>query len=311
MQPRLLKLPPLLRSLLRRSLKRLSSLKSRRRRRPRLRRLPPLLLNPQRRSLKRLSSLKSRQRRRRRLRRLPPLLWNLWRRSLKRLSNLRSRRRRRPRFPRLPPLLRKSAAPQPQGPQQAKEPEKTHVEKQKVENAYFFRIDGKDKQGHPASFDFIVLTDEYTWAKGSTTEVVAADKVVPKAEVADRVLTPLVRASLEGASDLIAVGLASQEGERAQEEARAADRAKTVVAWLKKVSKPDMTLWTLTLGQYDKACKQQEDADSSFERPVIFAGVRSKGADANLQEALADAISGHDNLPSRECYSRFDLEKLQ
>ena len=81
--------------------------------------------------------------------------------------------------------------------------------------------------------------------------------------------------------------------------------------WIKKVSKPDLALWTLTLGQYDKACKHQEDADSSFERPVIFAGVRSKVGDTNLQEALADAISGHDNLPSRECYSRFDLEKIQ
>jgi hypothetical protein len=32
--------------------------------------------------------------------------------------------------------------------------------------------------------------------------------------------------------------------------------------------------------------------------------VRAKADGANLQEALADAISGHDNLPSRECYSR-------
>jgi len=30
---------------------------------------------------------------------------------------------------------------------------------------------------------------------------------------------------------------------------------------------------------------------------------------ANLQEALAKAIS--DNLPSRECYSSFDLEKVR
>ena len=51
--------------------------------------------------------------------------------------------------------------------------------------------------------------------------------------------------------------------------------------------------------------------NSSFERPVIFAGVRAKADGANLQEALADAISGHDNLPSRGCYSRFDLDKIR
>jgi hypothetical protein len=120
-----------------------------------------------------------------------------------------------------------------------------------------------------------------------------------------------VRDSLSSASDLIAVGLASQEGERTQEEARAFERAKTVSHWMANFSKPEMGLWTLTLGQYDKACKAQEDSDSIFERPVIFAGVRSKADSVNLQEALADAISNHDNLPSRGCYSRFDLAKIQ
>lgn len=190
-------------------------------------------------------------------------------------------------------------------------PVRKHAEKQKVENAFFFRIDGKDSQGQPATFDFIMLTNEFTWAKGSTSQVISGDRVIPEAEVAHRVLSQQVRDSLASASDLIAVGLASQEGERTQEEARARDRAKTVSRWMSRFSKPEMALWTLTLGQYDKACKAQEDSDSSFERPVIFAGVRSKADGVNLQEALADAISGHDNLPSRGCYSRFDLEKIQ
>ena len=187
-----------------------------------------------------------------------------------------------------------------------------YAAKLKVENAFFFRIDGKDKQGHSAAFDFIILTKDYTWAKGSASEVVSNGTVIPEAGAAERVLTPNVRTSLASASDLIAVGLASSEGERAQEEARALARARTVLGWLTKVSKPEMALWTLTLGQYDeRACSQKQDADSSFERPVILAGVRSKAAGANLQEALADAVSGHDNLPSRECYSRFDMEKIR
>ena len=190
-------------------------------------------------------------------------------------------------------------------------PVRKHAEKQKVENAYFFRIDGKDSQGQPATFDFIMLTNEFTWAKGSTSQVISGDKVIPEAEAAHRVLSQQVRDSLASASDLIAVGLASQEGERTQEEARALDRAKTVSHWMSNFSTPEMALWTLTLGQYDKACKAQEDSDLSFERPVIFAGVRAKADGVNLQEALADAISGHDNLPSRGCYSRFDLEKIQ
>jgi hypothetical protein len=110
---------------------------------------------------------------------------------------------------------------------------------------------------------------------------------------------------------VIGVGLASKDGNRSEEEARAQARSKTVATWITKVAKPETALWALTLGQYDKGCKPQEDKDSSFERPVLFVGVRSKAEGANLQEALANALSGHDNLPNRECYSRFDMEKIR
>ena len=88
--------------------------------------------------------------------------------------------------------------------------------------------------------------------------------------MAHRVLSQQVRDSLASASDLIAVGLASQEGERTQEEARAFERAKTVSHWMSKFSKPEMALWTLTLGQYDKACKGQENSDFELRAPRYF-----------------------------------------
>ncbi len=153
---------------------------------------------------------------------------------------------------------------------------KTHAEKQKVENAFFFRIDGKDKQGHAASFDFIILTNEYTWVKGSTSEVVSGGKVIPEEEVADRVLTQQVRdfACKRERPDRRRPRLRRGRARRRRKRARI-DRAKTVVGWITKVAKPEIALWTLDARPIrQNACKQQEDADSSFERPVIFAGVR-------------------------------------
>ena len=188
---------------------------------------------------------------------------------------------------------------------------KTPAEKLKVENAVVFRIDGKDKQGKAAAFDFIILSNDYAWASGSTSRVTSGGKLIPEAEAANRIFAPKVRDALAGASDLIGVGLASKDGNRSEEEARALARSKTVATWFTKVAKPETALWALTLGQYGKACKLQEDKDLSFERPVLFVGVRSKAEGANLQEALDDAVSGHDNLPSRECYSRFDMEKIR
>ena len=188
---------------------------------------------------------------------------------------------------------------------------KNPAEKQKVENAVVFRIDGKDKEGRPAAFDFVVLSTDYVWALGSTSQIVSGGKVIREAEAANRIFAPKLRDALAGASDVIGVGIASKDGNRFEEEARAQARSKTVATWITKVAKPETALWALTLGQYDKGCKLQEDKDSSFERPVLFVGVRSKAEGANLQEALANALSGHDNLPNRECYSRFDMEKIR
>jgi hypothetical protein len=188
---------------------------------------------------------------------------------------------------------------------------KIPAEKQKVENAVVFRIDGKDKDGRAAAFDFVVLSSGYEWALGSTSQVVSGGKVIREEEAADRIFAPKVRDALASVSDVIGVGLASKDGIRSEEEARALARSKTVATWITKVAKPETTLWALTLGQYDKGCKKLEDKDSSFVRPVLFVGVRSKAEGANLQEALANALSGHDNLPNRECYSRFDMEKIR
>ena len=88
-------------------------------------------------------------------------------------------------------------APQAEAPAPAPQPPvKTQCGKQKVENAFFYRIDGKDKQGHAAAFfDFIILTNDYTWVIGSTSEVVSNGGAIPEEAVADRVLTQQVRDS--------------------------------------------------------------------------------------------------------------------
>lgn len=202
------------------------------------------------------------------------------------------------------------AKPAPEKAAQRAAPLKEPVAKQKAEDAIVYRVDGKDAQGRAAAFDIIVVSNGSAWAKGGANVVVFGGKVVPEAERANRVLTPKVRESLAPMSDVIAVGRASDEGQRAEEEARALTRAKTVAAWIKKAVKPEIALWTLTLGQYEKTCTVHEDQDLNFEQPVVI-GVRSKAEGTNLQDALSDAIGGRPNFPSRDCYSRFDMTKIR
>jgi outer membrane biosynthesis protein TonB len=187
-------------------------------------------------------------------------------------------------------------------------PVKAPLEKQKAEDATYYRIDGKDGKGRKAAFSFIILTNGYAWAKGSSSAVLVGGKAIPDA---NSLFAPKVLESLAGMSDVIAVGLATDEGKRAEEEARALARSKTFATWIKKVLKPGIPLWRLTLGQIEKACKAQADKDLNFEQPVLLIGVQSKAEGTILQEALADAITGRADFPSRECYSRFDMLKIR
>jgi hypothetical protein len=186
---------------------------------------------------------------------------------------------------------------------------KKRFQKQAVQNAYVFPVDGVDSHGRKAAFDFIVLTSELTWVKGSSDHVEHRGEVVPDLETASRVINADIARILQRSKDLIAIGLASSEGGRPQEEERAERRAVSIAGWLGGAGDAATPVWRLNLGQYDRACKSQEDADTSFERPLLFAGVRDKEEGVNLQEALADAVSGKENLPSRSCYSRFDLAR--
>lgn len=186
-------------------------------------------------------------------------------------------------------------------------PQKVEVATQRAGSAIIFPIEGTDAQGRSAAFDFIILTDDYTWVKGSTYQVASKTGVVPEDQVAETVLSAPIRESLNQSPELIAVGLASQEGEQSAEEQRAARRSRSVLSWLVLLSDVEKPLWRLNLGQYNRSCQDQQEADTSFQRPLIMVGVRRKQEGVNLAEALTAAISGKANLPSRECYSKFDL----
>jgi hypothetical protein len=69
-------------------------------------------------------------------------------------------------------------------------------------------------------------------------------------------------------------------------------------------------MWTLNLGRYLEPCVECEDADTSWQRPFIVIAVRRTDNGANISEALADAMSDTQNLPSPSRYSAFAFAKF-
>jgi len=176
-----------------------------------------------------------------------------------------------------------------------------------------FPIEGKDLEGRKAAFDVAVLPQDLTWAHQSSSILAQGGTRMAENEVPDRVFSPELRQGLARSGAVMAVGLASQEGRRQDEVARASRRAVTAASWLNAVVEDDKTIWTLNLGQYRGDCKAASGdlTGTAWQRPLIVVGIREQEDDVNLSEAFADAISDKTNLPSRDCYTNFDLAKYR
>lgn len=185
------------------------------------------------------------------------------------------------------------------------------VRTQRWGSSVVFPIEGKDLARKRAAFDVAVLPADLAWARKSSTALVQGGAPIPENEAAARIFSAELRDGLSRSTEVIAVGLASQEGQRAEETERARRRAASAAGWL-STAVDGIPIWTLNLGQFRGTCKATtEAADTGWQRPVIIVGVRSQEQGVNLTEAFADAISGKSNLPSRDCYTNFDLARFR
>jgi hypothetical protein len=186
------------------------------------------------------------------------------------------------------------------------------VATQRWGSSVVFPIEGKDLTLKRAAFDVAVLPTDLAWARKSSTELVQGGASIAEDEAAARIFSAELRDGLSRSVEVIAVGLASQEGQRAEETERAKSRAASAARWLSSAVDASIPIWTLNLGQFRGTCKAtNEAADTGWQRPVIIVGIRSQETGVNLTEAFADAISGKSNLPSRDCYTNFDLARFR
>lgn len=179
------------------------------------------------------------------------------------------------------------------------------------ERTLVFPIEGTDNAGRRALFDVVVLTKDYGWVRGSTTELEKDDRRLSPQEIQEEVLDPQLRKGLGTARGLIAVGLASQEGKTQREEQRGGLRAVRIARWVQDAIGDEIPMWTLNLGRYVDLCLECEDADTSWQRPFIVIAVRKAEDGTHISEALANAMSNTINLPSPDRYSAFAFAKFR
>lgn len=191
------------------------------------------------------------------------------------------------------------------------EPEPAPQAVRQNKNSVVFAIKGKDKAGRTGTFDVVVLNKSFLWVRGSSDELEKDGQTIASDALAAAVLDDEVRAALADAIEVIAVGTASQEGVATEEVARAERRARRAAEIVSQGVTGNVPVWTLNLGQYREPCEGCETGGTSWQRPFIVIAVKSLEDGANVGEALADAMTGQDKLPTPESYSAFSLTRFQ
>lgn len=164
---------------------------------------------------------------------------------------------------------------------------------------------GTDAAGRVANFKFVVVSKDFAWATGSVSEVIANGRREALDQFLARSFVGSFSAELSSALDVIAVGVASQEGGMETEQYRAEQRAKTIADLLADYMKGSKQLWHLNLGQYKKICAECETSETSFQRPLLVVITTSKQEGVHVGQALASAMNANSLLPHTDNYSAY------
>jgi len=117
-----------------------------------------------------------------------------------------------------------------------------------------FAIEGYDKSGRRGTFDVVVAKKQFLWVRGSSDNLEKDGRVISGDELARDVLDQEVRDGLSNAREIVAVGTASQEGNPAEELARAGRRALRTAEIVKGAVQDTVPISALNLGQYREPC---------------------------------------------------------
>jgi hypothetical protein len=138
--------------------------------------------------------------------------------------------------------------------------------------------EGFDRQHRALPFTLYVLTQQFSWKLESTADLEGGETLL-NAELTD---------AINHGREVFCVGTASFEGARGLEEARAAERARTLAEWVRTaIVDPSKTrVFALNAGQY----VGPKELESSYQRKAIIIATGQHEEDVDLREALTSGL---------------------
>lgn len=143
----------------------------------------------------------------------------------------------------------------------------------------------KDDEGRAATFRIMLFSDEFRWRINSFDTV----------ETGAPEFTPEMKAVLNSAVEIIAVGASSEEippgisfpEGRAKEERRAGRRADQIAVWIRETLNRPIPVRKLNVGHHTPTGTDE----TSDQRRVVIILVLAQDEDANLDQSLRSAMA--------------------
>jgi eukaryotic-like serine/threonine-protein kinase len=156
---------------------------------------------------------------------------------------------------------------------------------------YFPFAPAADSQGKSAEFNMAILTEEFRWHPGSSTEVSLVDATPrPLSDLKSLLESKGIVKIMENPNQIVAIGTSSCEGSQQEEEVRAMERAKTIQQELGRTIFAVKDYPILNLGQYRKDSCSRSAKDNAFQRSIILMGIRRESKGVVLNQALYNRL---------------------
>jgi hypothetical protein len=166
-------------------------------------------------------------------------------------------------------------------------------------------ISGQDTTGKKAEFKIRILSQEYRWRLGSS-EQIEIGRIID--ESWNRFKTLLKSDNMQHymnkASDIICLGLASEEGVEAAEQNRTDVRADVLADLIRENLPKDSSanIYVLSLGKFINDGNDRI-IDTSYQRRIVLISVIEKNPEVDICTALNNALLNY------ELQTTFDIRK--
>lgn len=144
---------------------------------------------------------------------------------------------------------------------------------------------GQDTKGNKVTVQIKLLSGEYRWVyKSPTMAELGEGKTDLRPQIRGLDLDPKATA-------IVAVGMASAEGDFASQSMLAEERTDKLISLIREELKPNTPVHGLSLGRYiDEITRSDPRLTAVQRRVVVIAVFEPEGGTANLEEAVPDAL---------------------